>query len=65
MLLNDLNQSGHLIADHLFLCYSFVILCLREFLLFSQVLDVKPGLIRTNQTWFDVKEGTISKNEFY
>ena len=64
ILLNDPNRAGHLKANHLFLCYSFVISCLREFLLFSQAVDVKPGLFRTNQTWFDVNGGTISKNEF-
>ena len=53
-LLNDPNQAGRLIANHLFLCYYFVISCLREFLLFSRAVDVNPGLFRTNQTWFDV-----------
>ena len=77
--------SGTLIANHLFLCYCFVISCLRKFadsllslltvLVFCMFLfifsdfryislkfiftnrtsiDVKPGLIRTNQTCFDV-----------
>ena len=64
ILLNDLNRAGRLIANHLFLCYSFVISCLHEFLLFSQAVDVKPGLFRTNQTWFAVNGSTISKNEF-
>ena len=64
ILLNDQNRAGRLIANHLFLCYSFVISCLREFRLFSQAVDVKPGMFRTNQTWFDVNGGTISKNEF-
>ena len=27
-------------------------------------VDIIPGLLRTNQTWFDVNGGTISKNEF-
>ena len=62
ILLNDPNRAGRLIANHLFLCYSFVISCLCEFRLFSQAVDVKPGLFRTNQTWFDVNGGTISKN---
>ena len=60
---------------------TYIISCLREFRLFSQVysqliylikfiftnrtsIHVKPGLFRTNQTWFDVNGGTISKNEF-
>ena len=59
ILLNDPNQAGRLIANHLFLCYSFVISCLRKFRLFSQAVDVKPGLFRTNQTWFDVNGGTV------
>ena len=64
LLLNDQNQAGRLIANRLFLCYYFVISCLREFLLFSKAVDVSPGMFRTNQTWFDVNGGTISKNEF-
>ena len=47
-LLNDPDRVGRLIANHLFLCYSFVISCLS----------------RTNQTWFDVNGGTLNKNEF-
>ena len=31
--------AGRLIANHLFLCYSFVISCLREFRLFSQLAN--------------------------
>ena len=27
-------------------------------------IDVKPGLISSKQTWFDVNGGTISINEF-
>ena len=54
-----------IIANHLYLCYSFVIIsCLREFLLFLKAVDVNPGLFRTNQTWFDINGGMISKNEF-
>ena len=34
---------------------------MREFLLFSQAVDVKPGLFRTNQTWFDVN-GVVKVN---
>ena len=34
-----------------------------NFFLFSQAVDVKPGLIRTNGL-IDVNGGTISKNEF-
>ena len=41
--------------------YSFVISCLREFLLFSKAVNVNPGLFRTNQTWFDINGGTIRR----
>ena len=64
ILLNGPYRAGRLIAYHLFICYSFVISCLREFRLFSKAVDVNPGLFRTNQTWFDVNGGTISKSEF-
>ena len=68
ILLNDPNRAGRLIANHLFLCYSFVISCLREFLLFSQVYSQLIYLIKfifTNRTSVDVKPaGPISKDEF-
>ena len=64
MRVNGPNRAGRLITNHLFSFYSFVISCLREFLLFSKAVDVNPGLFRTNQTWFDISGGTISKNEF-
>ena len=56
-LLNGPNRAGRLIANHLFICYSFVISCLRELLLFSKAVDVNPGL-------FDINGGAISKSEF-
>ena len=39
ILLNNPYRAGRLIANHLFLCCSFVISCLREFHLFSQVIN--------------------------
>ena len=51
-LLNDPNRAGRFIANFAW------------FLLFSHAVDVNPGMFRTNQTWFDVNGGTISKNEF-
>ena len=53
ILLNDPNQAGRLIANHLLLY--------REFILFSKAVHVNPGLFRTNQAWLDVNGGTISK----
>ena len=52
ILLNDPNQAGRLIANHLFLYYSFVISCLCEFHLsqwpltsFQVCLElIRPGL---------------------
>ena len=44
-LLNDPDRVGRLIANHLFLCYSFVISCLS----------------RTNQTWFESTEVRLVK----
>ena len=60
-----LGSSGRLIANHLFIIYSFVISCFREFLLFSKAVDVNPGLFGTGRAWFDVgARGAISKSEF-
>ena len=64
ILLNGPNRAGRLIANHLFICYSFVISCLREFLSFSKAVDVNPGLFGTGRAWFDVGGGAISKSEF-